>query len=278
MRALTLLILTCVFLATACGDDDSEIRGELGDVTFEYECVDSSDYQCLNESRGLPDAIGVGGRFRLNEDEWFSTRQDIHSASSQMVEKTGSVFVWKRAGYAAILIFEWEDDDIEDFIHLKGADVEVLNIINEDYMSKERANLRVGEYLELYVRPETRFGTVLGGAFNYQWSSDDERVVEVTLRNSNGEDLTNQVTLSGRGVGSAEVTVTLRGVSASVQVEVTANPDLEEDASISIDDASMDDAAMDDATMDDADVYDSETVDYTDASEVDDAGSDEEQL
>lgn len=271
MRALTLLI--CGFIVTACVDDKSDVRGELGEVVFEYECIDSTDYQCLDGDRGLPAAIGVGGSFALDEDEWFSSRQDIVPGSREMVERSGQGFTWKKAGYAAILIFDFEGD-IEDFVHLKGADVEVLNVLDEDDVSTVAVDLMVGKSLILRVRPETMKGTVLGGAFSYEWRSEDESVVQVS------PGVSNQVRLSGTGVGNASVKVTLQQLSASVQVEVVANPNLPDDAGlddstvVDENDASLVDSAVIDKS--DAGLVDSAVIDENDAVVVDDAGSEED--
>ena len=247
MRALTFLI--CGFLATACVDDRRDVRGELGEVVFSYVCVDSTDYQCLDETRGMPDTIGVDGRFDLEEDELFSSREDIYTASRQMVERSSQGFTWKKAGYAAILIFE-RSGDIEDFFHLKGANVDFLNVLDEESVSTTTVKLLEGERVVLHVRPETGNGTVLGGAFSYEWRSGDETVVQVMPGASN------KVGLLGTGVGNARVTVTLKQLSTSVRVEVDTNP----------------------TRLDEAGIPDSATIDEYDADTDDDAGSDEDAL
>jgi hypothetical protein len=76
--------LTAV-LAAGCGEDLGQATGELGAGTFQYECVDSTDYACRDPEASfrifgnnplipdaLPRAVAVGSEFRLSFLAWES--------------------------------------------------------------------------------------------------------------------------------------------------------------------------------------------------------------
>ncbi len=214
MRRFGLLIYS--LLALGCEDDDSSKQGELGNVTFTYVCS-GADYQCAGRSRGLPEAIAVGGEFKLEEDEAFSTTEHLRASAPSMVSKESSSFRWHRPGFAAILVFE-PGGEIEDFTHFKGLPVDRLFIEDENENALRDVALRDGRSIELFVRPESSDGIPLGGGLPYEWTSADETIVRVSG--------SNPARLTPLGEGETKVQVEFNGIAISVDVEVFPSPNI----------------------------------------------------
>jgi hypothetical protein len=212
-------ILATWLVSSACSDE-STARGELGNVTFTYVCSGDGDYQCLDGQRGMPDHLGVGAHFDVEEDEFFSTRENLETASPNVIEDDGASFTFLKEGYGAILILE-NFGEIEDFVHLKGITVETLRIEDEDRSPISRVTFLAGTRKSVVVIPEARDGIIPGGSFDYVWESND---VGVVLPSSGFG--SNRVDLVGVAPGASSVSVTVRGLVRRLIVEVTENPDL----------------------------------------------------
>jgi hypothetical protein len=208
-------------LALGCSDEPVA-KGELGNVTFNYVCSGDSDYQCLDQERGMPAYIGVGAHFDLAEDEVFSSRAQIRPASTEIIQDGTTAFTWRREGYGAMLMFE-SFGEIEDFVHLKGLALASLRPQLEGGIDVDSVELLDGTDLPVRVIPEARNGAILGGSFDYVWQSEDESIV--THFSAGGA---NRVRLRGNGPGRTRVSIAVEGVSTTIDVSVRFNPNLPE--------------------------------------------------
>jgi hypothetical protein len=229
------MLLGCCGALAACVDDQA-VRGELGNANFTYVCVDASDYQCLFRERGMPHAVGIGGRFALDSDESFSIRDDIQPAAPDMVERDLDAFTWREPGYVAMLLMESDGVEIEDFVHMQGAPIASLVIADDGQQDLTEVELTADDDLEVHVRPEDAEGHTLGGGFEYTWESSDEQVVRVSPGRGD-----NQARLSALGGGRSVVRVRLRTLEAQLVVDVSGAPFVPDGGPFADDDAGADD-------------------------------------
>jgi hypothetical protein len=246
-------------LSVACESSSPGSEGELGQERFFYVCTESSDGQCATEQLGLPEALAVGGSFRLDTSSGGFGSASIRAASSQLVSTSGAGFEFLQAGVAGFLAFDGAGA-LSDFTHLSAVDADTLRVFGSDRQEVTALALTAGETVTLTANP-FRDATALAGGFAYAWSSSDSRILQVPAHATG--------TAQVRAVAPGSVTLTI-SVSSELKVSLSATvaaaPVVPAASASSTDttDAALSDAG-DAATIPDAQVGDASTTPRTDA-------------
>lgn len=217
----------------ACSLPSTSARGELGRGAFIYQCYGNTDATCLEDEPPFPQAIAVGGRFRMAfETIGPGDRKPVavSSLSTSFVEASGTGFRMLRAGTSAFLATK-SNGDVVDITHVRGAEVsEVWVKPGLDALPVARLHLETGDAVRLIAVPQDDGGIVLAGSLDYEWLSGDSSVLEIEIVGA-----LNHVRVKATGAGDTTLEITANGVSFSLPVAVSPAPSNPADAGTEMD-------------------------------------------
>ena len=233
-------LLACVLGLAGCmssgssGCDVGYGNGGLKNGNFAYVCTASGrDAQCSGGySQGIPDAVIVGGRFKLSYAE--ATAPDaqpaifaLRAASADRADENGEGFAIKQPGYAAFLVTR--NGQVVDFVNLRARHVDQVQLSPAPFGS-----LAKGETRDLEAIPYG-LSMVLGGALDCTFASSNPAIVSVSSANGR------LARVKGEAVGKATLTVTCDGISEARLIDVSGTT-TQLDASADAADAASQDA------------------------------------
>lgn len=221
-----------LFLAVALAGCLPRTQGELQNGGFTYFCAGEDDLACRNDlfdASGVPPAIAVGTHFDLQfsppilHTDTITTVTSIEPAApgilaeepSHGVDTTGFRFI--APGTVAVLA-KSADGDVVDFVHVTGAAIDHIALVNRQGNEPEAITLTGSGYTLEAIPRDDHFRT-LAGALSYTWASSDEQVVTTSPSFES-----NEVALVAVGPGTATITVTVMGKQASIAVTVGGAP------------------------------------------------------
>jgi hypothetical protein len=234
LRMVRLSLFWSSWIIVVEGSAGCGFNGELGQVSFRYDCAGPSDPFCdfsscedfsapdsgclcvnlQNHYGQMPSVIAQGASFHVDAN-WHTVR----SASPAMVSGSGGRFVALEEGSVALLAVS--DGVVHDYIYV---DIERPTRIQLDQVSScpartavETLSLELGTEAILRATSRRPGGAVLPGALPCSWSVDDTGAGVVVLTSSTVDNL---MEIRGSGVGTATVEVTLGELTASLQVTV----------------------------------------------------------
>jgi hypothetical protein len=221
--------------AVACGSSPGTgTAGELGQGTFEYECVNSGDAHCasraeidefdardLGETDGLPGAVAVGSIFGLKyggsvrkDGDQLLVRVEPAFADDEISPEIFSVSEPTEAAFVAVD----SEGRAVDFSVMQVLEATELTLWNDQRL-KSKISLAVGESLKIIVVPRSDSEVLLAGALPYLWTTTE---VDVASFDSDREVLNKgEVEILAEAEGSAEVRVVSGDLGARLVVEVT---------------------------------------------------------
>src|SRR5262245_39176506 len=148
--------------------------GELGNGTFEYRCIGTSDPVCEDGvfNQPFPDCIAVGGAFRLDytlrdiserdEDE-LTPFLHVDAANSSFLSGESGSFHALREGRTAVLAYD--NDVVVDLLHMELVQPDSLELQGLDPATPtDELHMRQGEVAVFRVFPRSASCSAMGGA------------------------------------------------------------------------------------------------------------------
>jgi hypothetical protein len=198
--------------------------GELGNGTFEYRCIGTSDPVCEDGvfSQPFPDCIAVGGAFRLDytlrdiserdEDE-LTPFLHIEAANTSFLGGEGGSFHASRPGRTAVLAYD--NDVVVDLLHMELVQPDALELQGLDPAAPtDELHMRQGEVAVFRVFPRSSSCAGMGGAVDFVADSSDSSVATVGTPDV--------LEIESHKVGHTTVTVALGELTTSIEVFVEA--------------------------------------------------------
>lgn len=211
--------------------NDDEVRGELGAGKFRYECVTSNDPVCPSgsDAEDFPDRIGAGGVFDV-EFKKFRGHTDpsdfsIDPVAPAIVARDLSSLRAVAPGTVALLARDIGNNRIVDLVHVVVTRVEALRIerLGASISTSEgdviRQSLAVGDREVLRAIPLDSDGIVAAGSRDFDWSSSDETIVELSQSSPSAT-----MTLEARDAGTATIVVATADIEARLEILVESGP------------------------------------------------------
>lgn len=149
----------------------------LGRGDFEYLAIDDGD--AMLDPSALPAAIAVGARFDLDfaaAVPLSASGVSVHSGSA-FVTSHGATFEVDLPGRFVMLAIH--QGHVVDLAHLTSRPVDDVVVEDMDGYVLTDLSLAVGEVAELRALPLDDEARLLAGALQYEWTTDDDAVVEV---------------------------------------------------------------------------------------------------
>ena len=232
-----LLVATWGASAACDGVYGSGTSGNVGNGTFDYECLTQSDAACsktdaidsfaasndLVGRRGMPRAVAVGALFGLNFDPSgpVDNTYRVVAATSDDARSPGE-FQVERPGHAAFIAVR-SGEKASDYIGLDAREAVGLRVWSEQ-RPIESIELRTVDRVTLTVTPVDDDESLLAGALPLRWESLDESIVSLSrLGASRGRDTVSNevdVILHAEGVGRTRVRVQSGRIGHEFSVEV----------------------------------------------------------
>jgi hypothetical protein len=216
--------------ASGCGDEGT--MGELRNGAFVYSCSTDRDALCSLDPgfgdaalKAMPSTVAVGAQFGVVFKAQTSAARDgsasVLPVSKDLlivVDSSGPVFVAAKPGYAGLLA--QRGSAVVDIFHVRLVEVDHIRITGEPSISGgsgiSAIEIQAEGFAMLSAAPVDDKGDILAGSLDYQWTSDDSAVAEITSPPG-----TDQITLKGGAPGQTKVRVIGKGMSAEVTVTVT---------------------------------------------------------
>lgn len=202
-------------------------NGELGGGSFGYLCTNQgNDAACDSSFSGqelsLPRKVAVGSVFDIvfHGDSASPSSFLPDSASSEILQPSGTSFQFVKPGFAAVLARS-VDGRIGDFVHLRGADIDHLSVLRITTQITT-LKLSVGQAVSLQAVPTDASNETLAGALTYTWGiKGDAGILDVTAETeTSGAPKSNAVVVTGQAAGSVDLTVQTQSKTATVHVTV----------------------------------------------------------
>lgn len=196
--------------------EPDETPGELGNGAFRYVCV-GDDATCPENGAAqvFPSAIARSARFDVTY-QLFEDGSDaqVSSASSKMIEVSGSAFRALESGTAALLARRTVDGVTVDFTHLSIEEVSEIEVRRASGSAVSLV-MAAGSLQQLRAEPLDENESVLAGAIAFEWQSSDTSVLKLETTGGSRMDV--------RAVapGTASLSVVHGELSESFVVEVT---------------------------------------------------------
>ena len=208
-RASSLVLLPALLLA--CDPAARGIEGRMGHGDFTYICGTPADANCNGQDELFPSdrerllPLAIGGSFDLvSDDDDF----DVVAVEPELLGRSYGGVVFTAAGTTDFLAVSG-DDTVLDIATLEAQPIAELGVFDA---GRRVTTLDHDTFsFEIAAAPISPFGDVLGGGFQYEWTSTGD----VTLRDDD-DDNTVTVSVSSDGVG----TITVRAAVWSTTVSV----------------------------------------------------------
>ena len=199
----------------ACGETiHLDIDGVLGHGEFRYVCGQRADANCHgrdeifdddDDSRGLqPLAVDAGFNLRWNDDSLV----EVEPVVTDVVSQNETAF-WFTGEGDVDFIAVTDDGEVVDFIGLTGRNAAGLAVFDAG-REITRVDFDVFSF-EIAAAPVSSTGEVLGGGFNYSWTSTGD--VQLTAETDE-----NKVTVDLPSDGVGQITVTAGPWSRTLNV------------------------------------------------------------
>ena len=200
-------------LLWACDDPLPGTLGELNQGSFTYVCLNNVDVGCTDpyDEDPIPSAIAVGSSFDLLFHGDQSAR--IESGAPGMVEGEDGAFIARKPGKAAMIARSTENGPVLDIVHVPLEQPGGIRLVGDGAMGE--IDLETNVTWEWSAIPTRQNGEDIAGSPLCKWTSDDDSVVRVGLKDARWKN-----TVTGVAPGRANVTVTLGNASHVVAVTV----------------------------------------------------------
>ncbi len=205
----------------------AEMDGELGVLSFRWECLGDTDPTC--GTGDFPEAIAVGSRFELVFGREQRAEYDIDLVSASPDRLSGPrLFTAHEAG--DVTVVAKDGPSLLDFIELRIETIDRLDmttIPDEDEVCEWSCEptgpgnpvgtLRIGEPVRVQVHALHQ-GDILGGALHYEWSTSDSDVLGLS------EEDGRTVLLEPHGGGEVTLTIAAGDHSEEYVFEIGNGP------------------------------------------------------
>jgi hypothetical protein len=211
-------------LALGCSTQPAPV-GVLGNGQFRYLChsgeVDSACVGGSTSDTDLPATIAVGATFAVGYTPSTSgntvqgaTGYQIVPASSEFAAASGDTIVARRAGYVALLAQHVGNANVDDFVHLRFAQIQSLSA------NPASVVLAPGEMQTVQISAFDALSALLAGQVACQW--------QVTSGSSSvavqGAAIGGVATVQAIGGGAATLRATCGPASVDIPITVGGAP------------------------------------------------------
>lgn len=203
----------------ACDFADPGMTGELDRGRFYYSCENTHDDGFCDRgdlSREFPTAVAVGSTFRISyEPNDTTVPVDIVSGCLDCLQREDGRWTMTTEGRAPLLV-ENSFGEIYDLYHIEAKPAADLVVrVDDETWPGDQLLLIAGSIHDFGATPEAADGTELGGSLAYEWTIDDESVVQVQSSPTR-----NDIQMLAVGAGVTTVTVRSGDLSFEIPVEV----------------------------------------------------------